>query len=162
MTRFRWLILALGLLVVIPVGVVLVLHYRSRDPHTAARQPYVSGSRQVNQSIERRAQQFLDALKGGDEGRLRGMAFGADDRANVSAFITAFGRRDDRRASLQTSDLGEKYGDLDIAVPCKDGSTQHAVVLFGWKRTSFISSGWYAFIDKPGTSDVLPNGCAAP
>jgi hypothetical protein len=162
MARLRWLILALGLVVIISLCVVLVLHYRSRDPHTAARPPFGSGSRQVNATIERRAEQFLAALRAGDESQLRAMALDADDRANVTAFVSAFGNRDDRRVSLQTSDLGEKYGDLDIAVPCKDGSIQHAVVPFGWKRTSFISSSWYAFINKPGTAGVLPTGCPAP
>jgi hypothetical protein len=162
MNLLRWLLLTLVLLVVVAASVVLVLHYRSRDPHTAARPPFSRDTRQVKPAIERRAQQFLAALRTGDEARLRAMAFASDDRANVDAFIAAFGRRNDQRAGLQTSDLGEKYGELDIAVPCKDGATQHAIVLFGWKRTSFVSSGWYAIINKPGTADVLPNGCIAP
>lgn len=162
MSTPRWVALAVVLIVVVPVAVLLVLHYRSRNPHTAAGQPNVSGSRRVNATIERRAEQFLTALRAGNEDQLRALAFGADDRANVTAFVSAFGHRDDRRASLQTNDLGAQYGDLDIAVPCHDGSTQHAIVPFGWKRTSFISSGWYALIHKPGTADVLPNGCAAP
>jgi len=162
LSLWRWLILSLGLIVLIAVGVVLLLHYRSRDPHTAARPPFGTDRREVNATIERRADQFLTALRTGDESQLRAMAFDAYDRANVSTFVSAFGHRDDRRASLQTSDLGERNGELDIAVPCRDGSTQHAVVPFAWKRTSFISSGWYAIINKPGTADVLPNGCTAP
>lgn len=158
----RWPIVALALIIVVPVATLLVLHYRSRDPHTAKHQPIDSASRQVNPDIERRAQQFLAALRAGDEGRLRAMAFQAYDRDNVSAFVAAFGRRADRRAGLQTSDLGEKLGELDIAVPCQHGPIQHVVVSLAWKRTSFVSSGWYASIDKPGTADVLPNGCPAP
>jgi len=157
-TPARWLILIVTLVVLIPVIVVLVLHYNSRDPHTAAWPPFGADDRQVNATIERRAEQFLTALRAGDQNQLQAMAFDASDRANVNAFISAFGHRDDRRTSLQTSDLGERYGDLDIAVPCKDGSTQHAVIPFAWKRTSFISSGWYALINKPGTPRSNPTG----
>ena len=160
--RLRWPLLAVALIVVAAVAIVQVLHHRSRGPHTAGRQPHVSGSRQVNPTIERRAQQFLVALRTGDEAKLRTMALTNFDRDNVSAFVTAFGRRNDQLASLQTSDLGEKRGVLDISVPCKDQPTQHATVLFGWKRTSFISSGWYAIINPPGTQYAMPNGCAAP
>ncbi|MFL6162709.1 MAG: hypothetical protein ACJ74U_10825 [Jatrophihabitantaceae bacterium] len=150
------------LVVVTAAAVVLVLHYRSRDPHTAGRQPHVAGSRQVNPAIERRAQRFLVALRAGDEGTLRGMALTSFDRDSVNAFVTAFGRRNDQLASLQTSDLGERRGVLDIAVPCKDQPAQHATVLFGWKRTSFINSGWYAIINPPGPQYAMPNGCIAP
>lgn len=151
-----------ALLILVAATVVLVLHYRSRDPHTAARPPFSLDTRQVKPEIERRAQQFLAALRAGDEARLRAMALTSSDRGNVTGFVTAFGRRDDRRAGLQTSDLGERTGELDIAVPCKDGSTQHAIVLFAWKRTSFVSSGWYAIVDPPGPEFAMPDGCPAP
>jgi len=148
------LIIAIGL-------VVVLLHHQTGNPHTAARSP-ASGSTQVNSKIEHRAQQFLAALRSGDEGRLRSMALTADDRDNVAAFVTAFGRRNDSLASLQTSDMGSTYGELEIAVPCRDGSVQHAIVAFGWKRVSFFSSNWFAIVNKPGTQDVLPAGCQAP
>jgi len=63
---------------------------------------------------------------------------------------------------LETSDLGETRGVLDIRVPCKGADAQDATVLFGWKRTSFISSGWYAIINPPGPQYDMSNGCAAP
>ena len=157
--RLARMIAVLVLAAVVAAGViVLVLHYRSRDPGTAARLPADSNSRQVNPAIERRAQQFLAALRAGDEERLRAMVLTAFDRDNVNAF----GRRDNQLATLQTSDLGGTRGELDIAVPCKNQPTQHAIVLFGWKRTSFISSDWFAIINQPGTADVLPAGCPAP
>ena len=150
------------LAVVAAVGItVLVLHHRSGNPHTAHRFPTDSDSRQVNPMIERRAQQFLTALRAGDEVRLKKMALTEYDRDAVSAFVTAFGRRDVRLVSLHTGEFDDT-GNLELAVPCKNGPEQQALVLFRWKRTSFISSDWRAIINQPGTADVLPPGCAAP
>lgn len=157
----RWVIAAVAAVIIVASGIVLVLHHQSGNPHTAARSS-ASGSTQVNSKIEHRAQQFLAALRSGDEGRLRAMALTAYDRDNVAAFVAAFGKRNDSLASLQTSDMGSTYGELEIGVPCKDGTVQHAVVPFGWKRTSFFSSNWFALVNKPGTQDALPAGCQAP
>ena len=86
MRLLRWLALVVVLVVAVAAAVVLGLHYRSRYPGTAARLPHASGSRQVNPAIERRAQQFLAALRAGDEGQLRAMAFDGFARDNVSSF----------------------------------------------------------------------------
>ena len=64
-THRRLLMIAgLALAIVLAAGItVLVLHHRTGNPHTAGRLPHVSGSRQVNPTIERRADQFVDALR---------------------------------------------------------------------------------------------------
>jgi hypothetical protein len=157
------LLMIIGLVaVLVAAGItVLVLHYRSGNPHTAHRPPLNSNTTQVNPTIEHRAGEFVAALRAGDEGRLRAMALTTYDRDNVAAFGAAFGHRDVRVASLQTGEFGDT-GNLELAVPCKGGPEQQAVVLFRWKRTSFISSGWFAIINRPGTPDVLPAGCDAP
>ena len=161
MTPLRWAVLAVVVMIaLIPAVDVLVLHYRSRDPHTAMRFPIDENSRRVNPTIERRAQRFMAALRVGDENALRALAFGSYDQAAVPSFAGAFGRRNDRVLSLETSDLGETYGDLTVAVPCGDGSTQQPVVVFMWKRTSFTSSSWFAVIKPPGYEQVQPLGCA--
>jgi len=161
MTPLRWVVLAVVVMIALTPGVdVLVLHYRSRDPHTAMRQPLNEASHQVNPTIERKAQQFMAALRVGDENTLRALALGADDQAAVPSFVDAFGRRNDRVLSLEPSDLGEIYGYLTIAVPCGDGSTQQPVVVFMWKRTSFTSSSWFAIVNTPGYEQVQPLGCA--
>jgi hypothetical protein len=161
---YRWplIIDAVMLALTIAVGVtILVLHHRTENPHTAGRLPLVSGSRQVNQAIERRAQQFANALETGDESRLRAMTLTKADRDNVAAFITAFGHRNVRITSLQSGEFGDT-GNLELAVPCNSRPEQRALVLFAWKRTSFLSSGWYAIINQPGTVSVLSAGCGEP
>jgi hypothetical protein len=156
------MITGLMLVILIAAGItVLVLHHRSSNPHTAHRPPLDSNTTQVNSAIERRAGELVAALRAGDESRLRDMSLTADDRDNVTAFVAAFGHRDVRIASLETGEFGDT-GNLALAVPCKSGPEQQALVLFRWKRTSFISSGWFAIINRPGTADVLPAGCAAP
>jgi hypothetical protein len=163
-TPRRRLLIFVGLVlaIVVAAGVTtLVLHHRSGDPHTAHRMPIDSGSKQVNPTIERRAHEFLTALRAGDERRLRALSLTLDDRDNVPAFVEAFGHREVRIASLETGEFGDT-GDLKLAVPCKSGPEQQALVLFRWKRTSYISSGWYAIINRPGTAGVLPAGCNAP
>jgi hypothetical protein len=156
------LIAGLVLAVLVVAGItVLVLHHRTGNPHTAHRPPLNSNTTQVNSAIERRAGEFVTALRAGDESRLRAMSLTQDDRDNVTAFVAAFGHRDVRIASLQTGEFGDT-GNLELAVPCKSGAEQQALVLFRWKRTSFISSGWFAIINRPGTPDVLPAGCDAP
>lgn len=163
--RRRWPLITAGLVLAVLLALVvtaLVLHHRSADPHTAGRLPHVAGSRQVNPTIERRANQFVEALRAGDENHLRDMALTAYDRDNVTAFVAAFGHRAVRVTSLQTGDLGETTGNLELAVPCKSGPEQQALVLFRWKRTSFISSNWFALINQPGSAGVLPAGCEAP
>jgi hypothetical protein len=160
--RLLLVIASAVLAVIVAAGVtVLVLHQRSADPHTAHHLPLNSNSKQVNPTIERRAREFIDALRGGDEDRLRAMSFTVEERDNVAAFVAAFGHRDVRIASLETGEFGDT-GDLLLAVPCKSGPGQRAQVPFKWKRTSFVSSGWYAIINQPGTTGVLPAGCAAP
>jgi hypothetical protein len=152
-----------GLVVAILVAAgvtVLVLHQRSGDPNTAHRLPLDSDSKQVNSAIERRAQEFVAALRSGDESRLRAMSLTLEDSDNVSAFVTAFGHRDVRVVSLQTGEFGDT-GDLELLVPCKSEPERRARVLFSWKRTSLISSDWFAIITQPGAADVLPAGCAA-
>jgi len=160
----RRLLMITGLVlavVVVAGSTVLVLHYRTGNPHTAHRPPLNSNSTKVNSAIERRAHEFVDALRAGDESRLRATSVTPNDRDNVTAFVAAFGHRDVRIASLQTGEFGDT-GNLELAVPCKSGPEQQALVVFRWKRTSFISSGWFAIINRPGTPDVLPAGCAAP
>lgn len=132
-----------------------------QPPHTAHRLPLNSNSKQVNPAIERRAREFVTALRAGDESRLRATSLTTDDGNNVTAFVAAFGHRDVRVESLQTGEFGDT-GNLELLVPCKSDSAQRVLILFEWKRTSFISSGWYATIHKPGTSGILPAGCAAP
>ncbi|HJQ00360.1 MAG TPA: hypothetical protein VJ851_02060 [Jatrophihabitans sp.] len=159
--RFLWWATALVVAVVVVVGgVLLALHHRSSYPGTALRHP-ASNSRQVNRTIERRAQDFVSALRAGDVSRVRSLADPASD-GDIAAFVTAFGHRNVQIARLEASDLGNKTADLNLVVPCKDGTQQQFTVLFDWYRTSYIRSSWYAVIHKLGTPDVLPSGCPAP
>jgi hypothetical protein len=156
-----WRVIAgVGILVIAVGGVLWALHHRSAYPGSALRHPS-SNSREVNSTIQHRAQKFVAALRAGDVSQVKALADPASD-GDVTAFVNAFGHRNIQVTSLEASDLGNKTADLNLVAPCKDGSTQQLTVLFDWYRTSYIRSSWFAIIHKLDTPDVLPAGCPAP
>jgi hypothetical protein len=158
--RLRQVIAGSAVLVIAAAGVLWALHHRSAYPGSALRHP-ASNSREVNSTIQHRAQKFVTALRAGDVSQVRSLADPASD-GDITAFVNAFGHRNVEVASLEASDLGNKTADLNLVAPCKDGSTQQLTVLFDWYRTSYVRSSWFAIIHKLGTPDVLPNGCPGP